>query len=375
MEQSSIKPFTFFDKKLGSVMELINISNIQLSKYINVDPSLISRFRSGQRTPKSNPKLVADLCLTLLDRVHSQNKTEELLTLIGASSDLLRDEDTLYISFQNWLCDYQSDDAEAIRNLLQTVSDFSLSEKRNLLPVSQIITDKVLCDNHAVYRGKTGMQQVVIRFLGQALSAHATELFLYSDENMDWMTTPEFQPVWISLMAACLNHGIKIKIIHNIERNVAEMTTAIECWLPLYMSGMIEPYYSRKKQGSLFSHTLFLCPGVACIASCNPINIGEQSLCEYYTDSSHLNYQKLCFEKMLENCNLLVNTQRIDSTSAIQEHLPNSGQLFENIAVKLDTSSVTVVRKDKPRIAFTFYHPLMLEAFQKYFHTSSILPS
>ena len=45
------------------------------------------------------------------------------------------------------------------------------------------------------------------------------------------------------------------------------MLKGIKSWLPLYFSGSIDPYVCTLRRDSRFSHTLFLCPGQACIAS------------------------------------------------------------------------------------------------------------
>ena len=53
-------------------------------------------------------------------------------------------------------------------------------------------------------------------------------------------------------MEACIRGGVRIRIIHNIDRGLEEMTAAIRGWLPLYMSGRIEGFYSTRPGGSRF---------------------------------------------------------------------------------------------------------------------------
>ena len=45
-----------FGERLDRSMTLAELSNIRLSRLINVDASLISRYRSGVRTPRPTPK-------------------------------------------------------------------------------------------------------------------------------------------------------------------------------------------------------------------------------------------------------------------------------------------------------------------------------
>ena len=63
------------------------------------------------------------------------------------------------------------------------------------------------------------------------------------------------------------------------------------------MSGMIEPYYCTLKNGQRFSHTVFLCPNVACIEACTMGEYYEEGLYNYYTDIPHIDY----YEKNYNN--------------------------------------------------------------------------
>ena len=121
-------------------------------------------------------------------------------------------------------------------------------------------------DDRNVYNGVSGLQDAVIRFLIMVCESKGQEMLLYSDQDMAWMMGPEdFCLKWAMLMKYCVKSGIRIRIIHNIDRSPREMDMAIKSWLPLYMSGMVEPYYSEAVKDVRFFHTLFVCPGVAAI--------------------------------------------------------------------------------------------------------------
>ena len=105
------------------------------------------------------------------------------------------------------------------------------------------------------------------RFLNAVIGARAGEIFLYSDQSMNWMTDDEtFCAEWRRLMQDCIENGTVIYIIHNIERNTGEISRGVKHWLPLYPSGKIRSYYCIREQDARFSTTLFLCPSVACVS-------------------------------------------------------------------------------------------------------------
>ena len=81
-EQSSVPdramPYRTFGQRLDSVMKLTHTSNIRLGKLLSIDPSYISRFRNGFRSPKSNLRIMDDMAQTLFNRVYEQGLEKQL---------------------------------------------------------------------------------------------------------------------------------------------------------------------------------------------------------------------------------------------------------------------------------------------------------
>ncbi|MBO5623715.1 MAG: helix-turn-helix transcriptional regulator, partial [Butyrivibrio sp.] len=71
-----------FAQRLNSSMILAELSNVLLSKLIHADASLISRYRSGVRTPVPNSALSAQLSSVLFDRIIKNEKEAELCDLM-----------------------------------------------------------------------------------------------------------------------------------------------------------------------------------------------------------------------------------------------------------------------------------------------------
>ena len=79
--------FQSFADRLDAAMTIAAISNIRLSQMICVDASLISRYRSGERSPKSNPDLAGQISEILWQRILKDEKLPELQKLIQSGSD------------------------------------------------------------------------------------------------------------------------------------------------------------------------------------------------------------------------------------------------------------------------------------------------
>ncbi len=285
-----------FGERLDAVMTLADISNVRMSQLINVDSSLISRYRCGIRIPRSNPEMASRLSETLWQRMQSPEQMESLSKLMqmkkeGIDSDL----------FGRWLCDFgvdQEGNTATVEKLMAAFDSYSMAQ--GTLPELPDVEIEIPADEKDMYIGTTGLREAVVRFLGNAVKSGVKELWLYSDENMQWMTgDPEFQIKWVALMARCVRNNIKIRIIHNIDRGFDEMSDAIISWLPLYMSGMIEAYYCRKQGGSRFSHSLYICPGYACIESFHVAGTESEGIYHYYTEGALLDIAGKSYEKLL----------------------------------------------------------------------------
>ncbi|MBQ6974034.1 MAG: hypothetical protein IJQ17_04335 [Oscillospiraceae bacterium] len=332
-------PYRVFGEKLNAVMELAEISNIRLGNLVNIDTSYISRFRNGLRSPKSNPRTMDAICTALLRRLGEQNRIKQLAALMKADPDALTDEEEAFSLFHDWLYDTEkTDSSSVIEKLLETIDTFSIDAKTPL-PSFEEVAATVKCED-TVYFGSTGLQNAVIRFLGGVISDGGKELYLYSDQNMNWLTDPEFRLKWAALMLCCVQKGIKIHVIHNVDRDVSEMIEAIISWLPLYMSGMIRSYYCKKQKNPRFSNTIFLCPGVACIKGSNVIGTEDQNgEYRYDTDTKILEMHQAAFHRLLADAKQLVRIYgNLESEGVI--HTGYSGMTVLGTALSFATMPI-----------------------------------
>ena len=304
---SSVKrthAFRVFSERLNAAIALSGLSNIRLSQMLHADPSLISRYRNGVRSPKSNSTLAENLSNTLLQRIIRCEKKDDLARLMHISTAELDEE-----CFSAWLYNEPAPQDESIQSAesLFDIFDSYPAQDLHLPRTEKIVSPELLNDQKAHYLGTEGLRAAVLRFLGTALKENAEILYLYSDEDQSWMTQgPGFLMQWASLMQACIENGTRIHIIHNIDRNLNEMNAAIKSWLPLYMSGMIESCYCRKALNPRFSHTLFISPGKACIYGVHVK--GTEGSGIYHYDTEHTDRLLAEYMTLKEGCEPLIRT-------------------------------------------------------------------
>ena len=256
-----------FGQRLSAILDLAEFSNVRFGKLLSIDPSYISRFRNGLRTPISNRKLTEKMCRVLFSRLKEQGRLSNLASLMNISPENLHNDDDWEKELYSWL--FLSEDNTVpsfVVGMVNQIGSFSADIIKPPLSFEVAADKTALSDSRPLYHGMTGLQTAVIRFLGNVIERKETDLYLYSDQNIDWITSDKaFQAKWMSLMIQCVTSGVKIHIIHNIERNLVEIGEAIRSWLPLYPSGQIESFYLDGQKNTNFSTTLFLCPGYACV--------------------------------------------------------------------------------------------------------------
>ena len=306
-------PYGTFGGRLNAVRELADLSNVRFGKLLNLDASYISRFRNGMRSPESNPQMMDDMCGVLLKLLTEQDKLGEFASLIDAPKIPADDEDA-FLMLRHWLFDAGGETGyPTIEQFISSIDSFAPSE------FIESETEEAEPDDRTIYYRTEGLRDAVMRFLKEAQTRGAKRIYLYSDQNLEWMVGDDGYRVRLfSQLAKCLKRGIRITVIHNIARSQNEMFSAISNWMPLYMTGRISSYYFRKESQSRFSYTLFLCPDFACVEG-GGVAGGEDvhGIYRYDTDPEILDAHRRGFESMLEKAKPLVSVYESDDAERL----------------------------------------------------------
>lgn len=318
-----------FGRRLTGVMELLDISNISLAKRLNLDASLISRYKSGHRSPPEGGVITAQLCRYIVWKAETQQKSDALWRLLDITTDLKQVE--LYDVVLTWLTVSIDHDADylAVSRLLERIENLSASVRTDISQDSQLVSENVLLDKRDYYYEKKGLQEAALRFLAQAAENKGSgKLLLYSDRSMEWMTdSPTFRKQWGTLMQAVLTCGTRIKIIHNIGRSNTEMQAAISMWLPMYATGLVEPYYCRVELGNRFQHTMFISDTAAVIGSA--VRGSSNVFYQYIQEPSLLNCLKEQYSSLLKKSAPVV---RAFTVASHKDYLTETLRFFEGHA-------------------------------------------
>jgi len=317
-----------FHEKLNLLMSVQNIPNNKLAKALSVDPSLVSRWRNGSRKLAKHSEYITGIATYFSNQSGSKNTLIEILD-IPKSDDM--DSALLSDKIWYWLSDELTPDTLLVNQFLARFNQAKESKLPPFIPELLLNAPSGKKLNVEVYYGNDGKRQSAIKFLTSVITNKATcTLKLYSDDSMDWMLEDaDFSLKWAHLVAEVIRLGNRIVIIHTINRGADEMNAAIDRWLPLYMTGAIEPYYYLGQQESPFKHTLFLAPEIVALTS-RAIVVSEQLL---YHDPTMLAALDLEFNAYLEHCRPLMKVFTMKEIDKFQNLIKEFESQKGNMAI------------------------------------------
>ena len=255
-----------FASKLDFLMKLTNTANTTLGRAISFDPSHISRIRSGQRgVPRKQP-FIQPAAAYFARNLRDAYQKQALLAEMGLERDWPEREEEAAELLCAWMGE-ETSGGDGVRRLIDSFTESTLppsgSPGREGVPETGVRAEAVL------FYGNRGKRDAVIQFLSELGSAKSPRtLLLYSSEEMSWLyEDPTFERAWAELLMARLKEGWRVRIIHTISRDLTEMWEAVRKWLPLYMTGGIEPYYYPRLTDGATRRTLFVAEGRSAIVS------------------------------------------------------------------------------------------------------------
>ncbi|MDD4493444.1 MAG: helix-turn-helix transcriptional regulator [Eubacteriales bacterium] len=302
-----------FSERLNAIMKVQGITNNRLAKALSVDPSLISRWNKGSRSPAKNPEYIRAMAAYFANNAKMDSQRMALCEAIGITPDKNDfDPKILENKLYEWLANDSSTMTAMIEGFLgKIVSSRSLKQQMARIPVDTFVSSGAGSAqnlNVEVYSGYSGKNECVIRFLNTVISSpKPITMLLFSEESMEWLTSDKsFSMKWAALIIEAILKGHRIKIIHTLQRDLSEMLAAIDKWFPLYMTGAIESYYYPEYSEHVFKRTMFIAPGMAAISSTSLTGSSGNIPHYYYTDHSTVDYYTKEFQSYLKLCQPLM---------------------------------------------------------------------
>ena len=249
-----------FQKNFHALLTVVPVSISDLARFLNFDPSYISRIRNGQRQPANPAELARNTSVFVARHFQAAGHMAAISNLINCPVEEL----TNYADFRDrlteWLIAGAGAAEDPITVFLEKLDDFNLDEYIRIIHFDKLNVPSVpfQAPTSRTYRGVGEMMESELDFLRAAvLSKSTAPVIMYSDMPMKEMAKdPEFPKKWMYGMALMLKKGLHLYQIHNLDRSFDEMMLGLESWIPMYMTGQISPFYLKNVQNNIFLHLL-----------------------------------------------------------------------------------------------------------------------
>lgn len=254
-----------FSKRFDVIMNIAEVSNSVLGRDVHMSPSYIGRLRSGVRPLPKNHDYIPSICRYLAKHIVKDYQILSLQKLIGIDEKSLSSVEDTAIYIEKWLLEKEDQGVMAADILLNAFSAIETAER----PIGDKTQLNISSTGEECFFGNEGKRKAVEEFFLLVLQAKKPRtLLLYSDESMDWLLEDElFAKRWAQLFQQIILQGNRVKVIHTLSRDINDMVEAVSKWLPIYMTGMVAPYYYPRLRDGVFNQTLFIAPGIAAITS------------------------------------------------------------------------------------------------------------
>lgn len=292
-----------FSQKLDTMMKITNTRNSTLGKALMFDPSYISRIRSGNRKVPKDRQMVSAISWFFAGTITEEKQKKLLMNIISPNKPYPNDPEEV----KNLLFDWFLKDEEEDNSIATMLLKFS----SNQFVPSTDYSKQTLDENKSLggyYFGNQGKRDAVISYLELACKEKKKlNLLLYSDEDMSWLyENTSYIKKWESLIFEVIKNGGHITLVHTISRDISEMIEQIQKWLPLYMTGAVEPYFCPKLRDGVFHRTLFISSGDMAFVSNSILSNTDNTFCSLVDDAKILEILEEEFNAYLTLCKPLL---------------------------------------------------------------------
>ena len=283
--------FELFNTNFNLLIDTFKINLSDLSKFLGFDSSFVSKIKNGIRKPLSIADFANGVCKFIINN-YLDTSSELIKELIKCDDKDYKDIAVVTNKLYYWLTNNvnKNTNDNDVNSFIKKLDDFDLNDYIKSIKFDKLFTPTLpkLKTKSQIYYGLDGYKDAQLEVLKQSAFFKAKdEIFWYSNMPMvEASKDLKFTKKYMMYLAFILKKGIKLNIVHDLDRPFKELMLGLEGWIPLYMTGQINPYYFKNNSNYLYSI-------IECVSG-NAILHGE------------------CVTGNLDKCKLLVSTKKDD---------------------------------------------------------------
>ncbi len=263
-----------FSDKLSTLVNVYRMSNAMLARGIGVDPSLVSRWKNGDRAPAAASGTVRQIAAFLAGSELRDFDRELLLKTLGPYGHNVPLTDAID-NYLNETAPQRQENGTTrahaellltdLGELLHRDDPMGIRGPISLWPRVQ----KGQPSEHETFQGRAGKRQGTINFLHAVLSyGKPLPVRMMSLEDALWITEDaQFETMYIKALYAMTKQGCDVALIHSRPKDKQSLLSLLGRYLPLYQTGRLRSYFAGDERLTQTLPTLFVARGQAALIS------------------------------------------------------------------------------------------------------------
>lgn len=372
-----------FSDNLRILLNSFGIAGNRLARYLDYDPSYISRILAGTRRPADIQAFVDGVAAYVARNHFTEEGIAKAAALVGdlvnvAKADL-GDVAVFEAAIRAFLLAGDNEPAvDPMNEFLEKLDEFDLNAFMREIKFDEmkVPTAPFQLPVSRTHSGIEQMKQAEIDFLKAAVTSRSTEdVILYSDMPLaDMAADSEFPKKVMMGMALLIRKGVRLHNIHDVHRPLQELLMGLEGWIPVYMTGQVSPYYLEQPTNQTFLHFLRSAGSVALTGEAIAGNQGGGR----YTltnNAGDVAYVRRRAHELLAHAKPLMRIFRADQALELKLVLERFGEkaqdevlcvgegTFANMRITVHPGAYALIEKtNEPQVSFLVEYPALVDA-------------
>lgn len=251
-----------FQDKLTILMDITKTTNQQLAVYSSLDSSYISRLKTGGRALVKNASYIDSFSQFFSRHIQSSTQRDVVMHLLGLDPKATLNNEKLANAIYTW---FLTESKGEKLSSAQTPTNIPLPQDI----IKKVDSKHLVHCNCSMYLNDEGKRLAALNFFELlAREGEPKTILLFTNEDLTWLTDDtDYSQRLFNLIKSLIIKGSKIKIIHDFNKEPYGILENIKLWMPLYITGSVEPYYYPRIRDGVYKSTLFVAPDVCAMSS------------------------------------------------------------------------------------------------------------
>ena len=303
-----------FSKNLNELINTLKINIKDMSKYTLCDASSISRIRYGKTKPSEPIEFASKIASYVTNKYANETDITKIEKLTNNDGENLYNKVFKYLTNKE-----ENKNNDMIKSFLNNLDKFNLNDYIKAIKFDELKVPTVpfYITKTKNYFGLEEMKKAELDFLkGTVLSKNNEDVFMCSDMPMEDLAKDiDFSKKWMFGIACLLKKGMHLNIIHNLDRPFNEMMLGLESWIPLYMTGQINPFYFKDISTNIYHNLTYVSGTLALAGECIE-NYHKDGKYFLTSNKKEVDYYKTKANNLLKKANNLMNIYKEENSKS-----------------------------------------------------------